>query len=163
MDEEKDDELEKDIAKPKKKKAKGLILIIVIAVAVLLGGGGAFLFFTKTGGAKALKKGEVTSKEESIMFPLDPFVVNLGDQGSTKFLKVSVQLELSNKAASEMAKAKIPQIRDAIINVLTGKTSDDLMLPEGKLQLKDDINLMTNQILGDNTVKNIYFTDFVMQ
>ena len=158
-----DDKLEEEIAKPKKKNGKGLLIIIAIALTVLLGGGGVFLFFTKSGGDKALKKGEVTAKEESVMFSLDPFVVNLSDQGATKFLKVVMKLELFNKAALETAKAKTPQIRDAIISNLTNHTSADLMLPEGKLQLKDEINLMSNQILGNNTVKNVYFTDFVMQ
>ena len=144
-------------------KGKGVILIIVIALAVLLCGGGAFLFFTKSGGDKAQKKGGVTAKEESAMFSLDPFIVNLNDQGATRFLKVVMQLELSNKAALETAKAKTPQMRDAIISMLSNHTSADLMLPEGKLQLKDEINLMANQILGNNTVKNVYFTDFVMQ
>ncbi len=163
MEEEKEEQLDEEIEKPKKKKGKGLILIIVIAVAVLLGGGGAFFFLTKSGGEKGPKKGESSAKEESAMFSLDPFVVNLGDQGANKFLKVSMQLELSSQAAMESAKAKTPQLRDAVINLLTSKTSDTLMSPEGKLQLKDEINMMANQILGNNTVKNVYLTEFVMQ
>lgn len=168
MDEEKDELQDDEGDKPKKKKkgGKSLILIIVIAVAVIAGGGGAFLFFTKKGGGeKASKKEEQQQqkKEESAMFALDPFVVNLSDQGATKFLKVSMQLELSSQAVTESAKAKTPQIRDAIINLLTSKTSDSLMSPEGKLQLKDEINMQVNQILGNNTVKNVYLTEFVMQ
>ncbi|MBF0505300.1 MAG: flagellar basal body-associated FliL family protein [Nitrospirae bacterium] len=163
MEEEKEEQSEEEIVKSKKKRGKGLILIIVVAVAVLLGGGGAFFFLTKSGGDKGPKKGEATAKEEAAMFSLDPFVVNLSDQGANKFLKVSMQLELSSQAAMESAKTKTPQLRDAVINLLTSKTSDTLMSPEGKLQLKDEINMMANQILGNNTVKNVYLTEFVMQ
>ncbi|MBI3591994.1 MAG: flagellar basal body-associated FliL family protein, partial [Nitrospirae bacterium] len=53
--------------------------------------------------------------------------------------------------------------RDAIITLLTSKTFDALMSPEGKLQLKDEINMTANQILGNNSVKNAYLTEFVMQ
>jgi flagellar FliL protein len=163
MAEEKDQDVEEESEQPKKKKSKkNLILIIIIAVAVLLGGGGAFFFLTKSGGEKAPKK-EEGKKEESSMFSLDPFVVNLNDQGSNKFLKVSMQLELSSQATAESAKGKTPQIRDAVINLLTSKSSESLMSPEGKLQLKDEINMMANQILGNNTVKNVYLTEFVMQ
>jgi flagellar FliL protein len=63
----------------------------------------------------------------------------------------------------EKAKTKTPQIRDAIITLLTSKTSDALISPEGKLQLKDEINIRINQVLGENSVKNVYLTDFVMQ
>ena len=166
MVEEEKEELQGEEIKPKKKKGKGLILIIVIAVAVLLGGGGAFFFLSKSGGDKAHKKGDAAASakdEASVMFALDPFVVNLSDQGANKFLKVSMQLELANQTLMESAKAKTPQIRDAIINLLTSKTSDTLMSPEGKLQLKDEINMMANQVLGENTVKNVYLTEFVMQ
>ncbi len=163
MGEENDDKLEAEGTNPKKKKGKRLILIIVIAVVFLLLGGGVFLFFTKTGGDKAVKKGEVTAKEESVMFSLDPFVVNLSDQGATKFLKVVIQLELSNKDVLDTSRVKAPQIRDAIISILSSHSSVGLMQPEGKLQLKDEINLTGNQILGKDAVKNVYFTDFVMQ
>src|SRR5208283_3745468 len=143
-------------------KGKGLIVIIIVVVAVLIGGGGAFFFLSKSGGDKAQKKDEIR-KDDVVMFALDPFVVNLNDQGATRFLKVSIQLELASATTLESAKARTPQIRDAIITLLTSKTSDSLMAPEGKLQLKDEINLMTNQILGNNTVKNVYLTEFVMQ
>ena len=165
MAEEKDEALEDEEAKrPKKKKGKGLIIIIIVVIAVLAGGGGAFFFLSKSGGDKGQKKGkEDVKKDESVMLALDPFVVNLNDPGASKFLKVSMQIELSGPAILEIAKGKTPQIRDAIINLLTSKTSDALMSPEGKLQLKDEINLMANQILGNNTVKNVYLTEFVMQ
>ncbi|MEW5744010.1 MAG: flagellar basal body-associated protein FliL [Nitrospirota bacterium] len=163
VDEPKDEQLgEEEGKEPKKKKSKKLILIVVVAVAVLLGGTGAFFFVTKSGGAKESKK-EEAQKEEVVMFALDPFVVNLSDQSGNRFLKVSMQLELAGPAVMEKAKVKTPQLRDAIITLLTSKTSDTLMLPEGKLQLKDEINIMVNQILGDNSVKNAYLTEFVMQ
>jgi len=171
MEEEKDESLEEEGEKPKKKKnTKNLIIIAVIAVAVIVGGVGAFVLISKKssgggaggGGEKAQSK-EAGKKEESAMFALDPFVVNLSDQSANKFLKVSMQLELSSVAAGEAAKAKTPQIRDAVINLLTSKSYDSLMSPEGKLQLKDEINMMANQILGNNTVKNVYLTEFVMQ
>ncbi len=145
----------------KKKKGKNLILIIIIAVAVIAGGAGAFFFFTKYGD-KADKK-EAAKAEEGVTFALEPFVVNLSDPAGTRFLKLSLQLELAGPAVMEKAKTKSPQIRDAIITLLTAKTSDALISPEGKLQLKDEINIRINQILGESSVKNVYLTDFVMQ
>ncbi len=164
MAEEKEEKLEgeEEQQAPKKKKSKNMLLIIIIAVAVVLGGGGAFFFISKAGGDKAHKK-EEAKKDEGVMFALEPFVVNLSDQSGNRFLKVSMQLELAGPALAESAKKKTPQIRDAIITLLTSKTSDALMSPEGKLQLKDEINITANQILGNNSVKNVYLTEFVMQ
>ncbi len=146
-----------------KKSNKKLMMIIIIAVvAVALAAGGFFLVPKFLGGGSKEKK-EETRAEEGAMFSLDPFVVNLNDAGGPKFLKVSIQLELSSPALAEKAKQKSPQIRDAIITLLTSKSSESLFPPEGKLQLKDEINARMNQIMGANTVKNVYLTDFVMQ
>ncbi len=164
MAEEKEEKLEgeEEEQEPKKKKSKNMMLIIIIAVAVVIGGGGAFFFLTKSSGDKSHKK-EEAKKEEGVMFALEPFVVNLSDQNGNRFLKVSMQIEVAGPAVMESAKAKTPQIRDSIITLLTSKTSEELMSPEGKLQLKDEINITANQILGDNSVKNVYLTEFVMQ
>ncbi|MBZ0156342.1 MAG: flagellar basal body-associated FliL family protein [Alphaproteobacteria bacterium] len=162
---EDNEEVAEEREEPKKKKGKNMLLVIIVAVAVLAGGAGAFFFFTKSGGEKAQKKesAEEAKKEDGVMVALDPFVVNLSDNNGNRFLKVTMQLEVAGPALMEKAKNKNPQIRDAIITLLTSKTSDLLMSPEGKLQLKDEVNIMANQILGNNSVKNVYLTDFVMQ
>ncbi|MCE5311925.1 MAG: flagellar basal body-associated FliL family protein, partial [Nitrospiraceae bacterium] len=111
----------------------------------------------------AEKKAETKKDEAPAMLVLEPFVVNLNDPSGTRFLKVSIQLELSSAALLEKAKARIPQLRDSVITLLTSKTSDTVMSPEGKLQIKDEISLRATQVLGENSVKNVFLTDFVMQ
>jgi len=158
---EKDADLEKTAEEaPPPKKNKKLMMIIVIAVAVVTLAAVGFLVVPKFFGGD--KKAE-TKAEDGVMFSLEPFVVNLNDPGGPKFLKVSIQLELANAPLLEKAKAKTPQLRDAIITLLTSKSSESLFPPEGKLQLKDEINARMNQILGAGNVKNVYLTDFVMQ
>lgn len=163
MAEEKDKSLDEgQEAEPAPKKGKGMMLIIIIVVGVLVLGGGAF-FAVKMLGGKGEKKDEPKKEEVSAMLVLDPFVVNLHDPSGARFLKVSIQLELSSAALLEKAKAKVPQLRDSVITLLTSKTADAVMSPEGKLQIKDEISLRSNQVLGENSVKNVFLTDFVMQ
>lgn len=163
MADEKDEKAEgEDEAKPKK-KSKKLLLIIIIAVAVIAGGGGAFFFLTKSGGEKKTEHKEEKKAEDGIVFALEPFVVNLSDATGVRFLKVTMQIELSKPEFEAKAKAKVPQIRDAVITLLTSKSSDMLVSPEGKLQLKDEINIRLNQVLGEGAVKNVFLTDFIMQ
>jgi flagellar FliL protein len=160
---EKDADIEKAPAEeapaaPKKKKL--IMIIAIVGAAVVLAVVGYLVVPKFFGGGD--KKAE-TKAEEGAMFPLEPFVVNLNDTGGPKFLKISVQLELASPALVDKAKAKTPQLRDAIITLLTSKSSESLFPPEGKLQLKDEINARMNQALGTGTVKNVYLTDFVMQ
>jgi flagellar FliL protein len=146
-------------AKKPKKKGK-LLIIAIIAFAVLAGGaaGAYFLFFSKGG-----QQGKEAKEVNGVNFALEPFVVNVIDPSGTKYLKVSIQLELSDAKYTEKAKNKTPQLRDAIITLLTNKTSDELITSEGKLLLKDEIKQRCEQILGEGTVKNVFLTDFVMQ
>jgi flagellar FliL protein len=153
---------EEQTEEPPKKKRKGLLLIIIIAVIAIAGGIGAFIFFSKPGEDKVTIK-ETKKVEEGVMFALEPFIVNLTDPAGVRFLRVSMYLELTGPAIAEKAKARTPQIRDAIITLLTVKTPGELIHPEGKLQLKDEINIRINQVLGENAVRDVFLTDFVMQ
>lgn len=149
-----------------KKKGKKLLLLIIIAVVVLVAGGGAAYFFVFKGGGE--KKENAQAKKESkdatgVNFSFEPFVVNLMDSGGTKYLKVSIQIELADAKLIEKAKARTPQLRDAVITLLSTKTSEELISSEGKIILKDEIKQRANQILGEGTVLNVYLTEFVMQ
>ncbi|MCL0033556.1 flagellar basal body-associated FliL family protein [Thermodesulfovibrionales bacterium] len=147
---------------PKRKKGKGKLLIIIIAAAVIAGGAGAgaFFFFAKPVAEQAR---EEAVQDDWVMFALDPFIVNLKDPVAARFLKVSMHLELRSPKIAEKAEAKTPQLRDAIITILRGKTSEELILMEGQFRLRDAIAIRTNQILGENSVRNVFFTEFVMQ
>ncbi|MEQ1722573.1 MAG: flagellar basal body-associated FliL family protein, partial [Pseudobdellovibrio sp.] len=52
--------------------------------------------------------------------------------------------------------------RDKIVRILNEKTFDDLETIQGKLFLKDKIVAEVNQVLDKGLVKDVYFTDFVM-
>lgn len=148
---------------PKKKGSK--LLIIIIAVVVLAGAGGGTYFFLmkKSPDQKTEEKKKEEKPSETVNFGLDPFVVNLSDPTGNKFLKVTIQLELANAKLLDVAKSRVPQMRDSVITLLTSKSSETLIAPEGKLQLKDEITLRLNQVMGEGNVKNVYLTEFVMQ
>lgn len=151
-----------EVQQQSKPKGKGKLLIILIAAVVVIAGGAAASYFLLLSKPSST---ETKTKEASggVNFALEPFVVNLMDQGGGKYLKVSIQIELANAKISEQAKAKTPQLRDAIITLITNKTSEELITPEGKILLKDEIKQRANQILGEGSVLNVYLTDFVMQ
>ncbi|MGA1846853.1 flagellar basal body-associated FliL family protein [Deferribacter abyssi] len=153
-----------------KKKKKSKLFIIIILVVVLLAGGGAAYFFLvkgkadKNGGDKTKEKKQ--SKVDSGIGPLyslDTFIVNLADPGGTRYLKVTMQLELdSEKLQEEMDKRK-PQIRDVILTVLSSKTYAEVSTAQGKLALKQELIRRINLILTTGAIRNIYFTEFVAQ
>jgi flagellar FliL protein len=88
-------------------------------------------------------------------------VLNLSERG--RFLKVTMQFELTSAANQALVAEKTPQLRDAIITLVSSKSVEAVSSPEGKFQLKDELLLRANQAMGKDVFKNLYFTEFVMQ
>ena len=110
-------------------------------------------------------KEEVVVEETTVIYPLKSFVVNLlSRNGTTKnYLKVTMEIELSREEyVLEIEKQKA-KLRDAVLMLLSSKTLKDISTVEGKLQLKQELLLRMNIILGQGTIKKIYFSEFVVQ
>lgn len=148
-----------------KKAGKGfnkLLLLIPVVVVSLAGGG--YYGYTLLNPAKAkagLTGKSPGSEKKAVLFSLDPFVVNLSEPG--RYLKVTMQFEISGEPKQEAIVEKVPILRDVIITLISSQTYEYASSPEGKSQLKDEILLRTNQIFGKEVFRNLYFTDFVMQ
>lgn len=97
------------------------------------------------------------------MYPMEQFIVNLLSESGSKFLKTSMNLELSDERLTNEIDKKKPLIRDMIIRTLTAKTYEDISTTKGKERLKDEIVDRVNEALRDGYIKNVYFTDFIVQ
>lgn len=96
-------------------------------------------------------------KEESgVLFPLDKFITNLavGD-GGRKYLRMRLVLKFSRNSNEEEFQARKPQIRDTILSILNSKRPEDLLKPEGKKYLKEEIKSSINKFLIDGDVIDI--------
>jgi flagellar FliL protein len=141
---------------------KSLILIIVVLVVALVGGIAAYLFlFSGSHKPAAEVKKEEQKEAKASLIALDSFVLNLSERG--RFLKVTMQFELVDAANLTLVNDKTPQLRDAIITLVSSKSVESVSSPEGKFQLKDELLLRANQSMGKDVFKNLFFTEFVMQ
>lgn len=129
--------------------------------------------------------------KEGILLDLGDFILNLADTAHRRYLKVGIALELSKTEAeiqaesmpapkasghgesastdkasaisAEMERYK-PAIRDAVISVLSNKTSDELSTPTGKEIAKEEILEMVNGIFaGQREVMRVSFGQFIIQ
>ena len=152
--------------KEEKKGGKKLILFILIGLVILAGAGAGAYFFLFAKSAPPPEEEEPQKEPEPQVGPflqLDPFIVNLADPTGHRYLRAKITLELADDKALQRTNERIPQINDAIIMVLSSKTVEEVLSPEGKLELRLELIRKLNDLLGPNTVKNIYFTQFVVQ
>jgi flagellar protein FliL len=152
-----------------------LILIGLVLVLVLGMGGGMFMIWAKLSAVSAKAfvpetEAEVDkAKPEDIgaVVSMDTFIVNLADPGGNRYLRVTMDLELAGKTAGktagdELAK-RMPQIRDAILMILSTKRYADISTPEGKIALREEILNAVNGLLASSQISRIYFKEFVIQ
>lgn len=154
---------ESEVEAPKK---KGKLLIIIVALVVILAGaGGAAWFFMQGGDKEKTADGEhaEASEEEHeqpirprkkvkgappIFIDMEPFVFNLQDVDQDRFAQVGVTLEVvDSEVTAELALVE-PSVRNAILLVMSSKTSKDIRRTEGKMKLAEQIIDAANAIMA---------------
>ena len=153
---------------PKRKKVP-INLIIIVILGLCLVGGGVFVWksglFSKKTDESDIEAKHETENQELIgpILSLDTFIVNLiGDRGKN-YLKAKIELELDSEKATAEINTRLPQIRDSILTLLSSKSNEDINSLEGKYQLRAEILTTINQYLKTGKIKNVYFTDFIVQ
>ncbi len=163
----------KEQEQQEQKGGKKKLIILLVALLLLLGGGGGaaykFLVLDKQKEEQKENKAEKIQEEIrnvedlGIMFEVGTFVVNLADKDADRYLKVTIILEIENEQVKQEVEKRLPQIKDSITTLLFTKTSRELKTAEGVEKLKEEILRRVNAILPLGGVKNVYFTDFVIQ
>jgi flagellar FliL protein len=97
------------------------------------------------------------------IYPLETFIVNLGDEGGKRYLRITMNLELTEDKFEAQMEHRLPQVRDAILTILPTKSFDDIHTVEGKTLLRNEIIAKLNNLFGLEGIANIYFTEFVIQ
>jgi flagellar protein FliL len=160
---------------PPKTKGKLLIILAIVGVLLLGAGVGGFLLLSKpaTEQSAESEEGEEEGDEEGasdgkgaqpIYIRLETFTVNLADQES--YLQTDIQLMVANAKVGEKMNARIPEVRDAMIRLLTSKTAEELSTPEGKDKLAIEIQTQINSVLSfkkKSGVSKVLFGAFIIQ
>jgi len=147
------------------------LIILLVLLALLAGGGGAaykLLVLDKKATTKEKQAEKIieeikATENVGVMFDLGTFVVNLADPDIERYLKVSIVLELKDQKVQAEAQKRLPEIKDAITTLLLTKRSSEIRTPEGIEFLKEEIAKRVNAILPLGGVKNVYFTEFIIQ
>ncbi len=146
--------------KPSKKK---FYFLLVVALLLFLGGALTYLLFADDPGDAASPPKADHRSGTGAMMALEPFLVNLADADSRRYLKIKLDLEVDQeKTLKELEKA-MPRLRDAVILLLSSKTYGDLNSAEGKRRLKEEILKQLASISGEKKIRNVFFTEFVAQ
>jgi flagellar FliL protein len=169
MEKESEEQNREKTSKNKKKKIfifGGVLLILLLGIGGILFISPDFIpgrlsLFSKNKSSSEAKKEE--SRKIGYLYGLDPIIVNLADIEVSRYLKIRIEMEGNSLKPEEEIDKRLPQLKDAIITVLSSKTFKELYDRKGKENLKEEIIHRVNQLLGESKIKKIYFTEFVIQ
>ncbi len=170
------DEESKDAAPAGKSPIVLILLTAIVAAAV---GAGVSFAMLQRAAPPAEGEGEVTeeaaaaaAEEEAKaaaeefkarLLALEPLIVNINGDGYARLLKLRVELECDTAATRQEAEARVPQIRDSLLTLVSSKRLADVTGFEGKTLLKADFQDRVNQVLENGKVDSVLFTEFVVQ
>ncbi|MFO7761328.1 MAG: flagellar basal body-associated FliL family protein [Thermodesulfobacteriota bacterium] len=166
---EQDTEQTENIEEPKKKSK--LIFFVIIGVVLMLIAGGGFFAYTeffsspldREKGENGQPVDEEALKPVGDMFTLEPFVVNLADPQGDRYLKLKISMEVKEPKAVQRAEKLSPRLRDIVIMMISSLAFEEVMTPEGKLRIREELRTRFNRVLKPYKVENIYFSEFVIQ
>ncbi len=162
-----------DIPAPPAKSASrksGWRTFTTVAIVLLVLGAGTWWGFLRLSDADSANRTDAPSGRT--VLPLDAFTVNLADHEDGRFLRATLALGVDGQLPAitkgenkqlETGQVPMATIRDSILTVLAQCTSEQLLTPDGKVKLKADLINSLNRDVPDLRVREVYFTEFLVQ
>jgi flagellar FliL protein len=101
------------------------------------------------------------SDATTIVVPLGEFSINLKEAATLRILQMSISVECETSVEAQITE-KTPEIRNAILMFTSEYTVNSLTGLEGKMDLRDEIQLRINAIIKPHRVERVYFTKFII-
>ncbi len=151
-----------------KSKNKILLFGIPLLILLLVGGAVAAFFLGAFDGSGSAEAGASQKEEKNKpslgpLLNIDNLVVNIMHKETPRFLKIGIALEAKDAKSGANIQSRMPQITDSVLLLVGNKDFDEIKDLQGKLQLKVDLLSRINALLGTDDLKDVFFTDFVVQ
>lgn len=148
-----------------------MFLVIAVMLVVTVGlAAGFFMMWGKLSEINTqapptanIENGQNQMAQLGPLFSLETFIVNLADEERSRYLRVTMDLELVEETDTEKLNQRLPQVRDRILMILPSKRFEEVASVDGKTALRDEIIGKLNSLFPRTVITNIFFTEFVVQ
>lgn len=147
-------------------KSKKTLFIAIAALVVLGGGGGAYWTFFRSAPPEAAAEEHKEPEEPPAIVNFDPFVVNLSDTGTPRFLRVTLALVVNGKdQAKEFEENTVVRmkVRSALLEMLSQQKASELITPEGRTALQKHIVELAGHDAEELKIRDVLFSEFIVQ
>ncbi|NGP87393.1 flagellar basal body-associated FliL family protein [Fodinibius halophilus] len=152
-------------SKKRKAKASKFRTIGKYFLIVLLIGGQAFLsYYIISNNYEAIYSYiDGFFPPESGEYQLEQIIVNPANTNGKRYFLVKLSLELVKKEEVMLIKENKSKIRNDLIKYLSARSVSELQGIEGKEELRFELVQIINQAIGKRSVRNLYYSKYVMQ
>jgi len=148
-----------------------IVIIVLLIILLIVGGLVAYFLLSEDNNPEQPQEPQKVEKKRKVknmteigpIYPLDQFIVNLVSNNANRYLKCKIDLELDSPELQQEVDKKLPAIRDLVIRILSSKSVEEIQTAKGKEKLKEEIKRKINEILSTGEIRNVYFTEFVIQ
>ena len=115
---------------------------------------------------KSSKLADHNDEDVKQVVELQPFIVNLADTEASRYLRLNLSVGIGGEEGGGEEKPAplfVTRVRSAILAVLSTKTSQDIITPEGKAKLRKELLKAAQNASEEPHVEAIYITDFIIQ
>lgn len=167
---------------PRLKKKQILIFLALLFLAGTLAGIGVFLLkkeapeepiagtssTSQEGTSASSQKSDESDIKQAIVFEdivaLAPFErIRLNETSDMKLLSLDISLEIADPRYRQQVASMENRIREIVQDQIKEKSWLELRNAEGKIQLKYELLAQINAVFSQVMVRNLYFTNFLMQ
>lgn len=103
-----------------------------------------------------------------IFVKIEPFTVNLADDNfGSRLLYAGISLKVTSDESQEILTEHMPQVRSRLLLLFSGKQAGELITPEGKRRLSDEVAAVLSEPLTQPQpplqIEDVLFTEFIVQ
>ena len=158
---------DKEVQEAPKKGGGSKIILLVGLVALANLGATAFgllqiVELKSIAAQPAVAQPEPTDEEVPII-ALEPFVVNLNEPGSARYLKIVVSVSMASARAAEAFEQEKVAIRDELLSYLSDLSISDTQGASSKTTIKAQLAARIEDILGRGSTQRLFLKEFVIQ
>lgn len=154
---------------PKKPSALKTLLFNAAGALALGGVAAGVAFIAPIGGSSSdtvasasdTKKKQTKSYEDLVFVNLEPLVVTLGPNATSKYLKISISIETTQDHVKTIERLS-PRFRDVLNTYLRAVDENDLIEPFAMTRLRAQMLRRIQVAASPDAVSDVLITDFVL-
>ncbi|SMO81529.1 flagellar basal body-associated FliL family protein [Gracilimonas mengyeensis] len=156
---------EKSTEKKSKKRPSKFLAIGKYFLILLILGGQGFLAYAVVHKyyPNIYEKIHSNQPAESVIYDMEELVVNPSGTNGKRYLLVEISLEIAGEDNVPEIDKHLLELKELMGETLAARTVNQLVEVEGRENIRRELIWLINSKIGNRSVRNLYFTKYIMQ